>query len=397
MESNIKQAVILAGGLGTRLKPFTDDNPKPMYPVNRIPFIERLVMQIKSFGIDDIVILLGYLPNKVIDYLGNGDKYGLSIKYDITPVEYDTLERMNHAKDLLNESFLLMYCDNYCPIDYNKLVDDFNKNNPLIQLSVYDNSDNYTKDNVYVKDGKVLVYDKTHKESRLQGVEIGYAIVDKRILSYCDSSIKNLSQVFPILIEKGKLFATTTLHRYYSIGSFDRMKLTEEFFKDRKVVFLDRDGTLNVRPPKACYVEKEEDFIWIPGSMEAIKLLKNAGYITILISNQPGIARGNLTVETLDRIHEKMQSDLKKLDCSIDYIYYCPHNWDDGCDCRKPKPGLLYQAQKDLSLDLTKCILFGDDERDIKASDNANCPSVLVSEEYPLIEAVKDYLEGEKI
>lgn len=397
MESNIKQAVILAGGLGTRLKPFTDDNPKPMYPVNRIPFIERLVMQIKSFGIDDIVILLGYLPNKVIDYLGNGDKYGLSIKYDITPVEYDTLERMNHAKYLLNESFLLMYCDNYCPIDYNKLVDDFNKNNPLIQLSVYDNSDNYTRNNVYVKDGKVLVYDKTHKEDRLQGVEIGYAIVDKRILSYCDSSIKNLSQVFPILIEKGKLFATTTLHRYYSIGSFDRMKLTEEFFKDRKVVFLDRDGTLNVRPPKACYVEKEEDFIWIPGSMEAIKLLKDAGYITILISNQPGIARGNLTVETLDRIHEKMQSDLKKLDCSIDYIYYCPHNWDDGCDCRKPKPGLLYQAQKDLSLDLTKCILFGDDERDIKAADNANCPSVLVSEEYPLIEAVKDYLEGEKI
>ena len=397
MDSNIKQAVILAGGLGTRLKPFTDDNPKPMYPVNRIPFIERLVMQIKSFGIDNIIILLGYLPNKVIDYLGNGDKYGLSIKYDITPVEYDTLERMNHAKDLLNESFLLMYCDNYCPIDYNKLVDDFNKSNPLIQLSVYDNSDNYTKDNVYVKDGKVLVYDKTHKEDRLQGVEIGYAIVDKKILSYCDSSIKNLSQVFPILIEKGKLFATTTLHRYYSIGSFDRMKLTEEFFKDRKVVFLDRDGTLNVRPPKACYVEKEEDFIWIPGSMEAIKLLKDAGYITILISNQPGIARGNLTVETLDRIHEKMQSDLKKLDCSIDYIYYCPHNWDDGCDCRKPKPGLLYQAQKDLSLDLTKCILFGDDERDIKAADNANCPSVLVSEEYPLIEAVKDYLEGEKI
>ncbi len=397
MKSNINQAVILAGGLGTRLKPFTDNNPKPMYPIEGTPFIEKLVLQIQSFGITDVVILLGYLPDKIKDYLGDGKMYGLSIRYDITPVEFDTLERLNHASGMLDDNFLLMYCDNYCPIDYNKLINDFNANNSLIQLSVYDNADNYTKNNVYVKDGKVLVYDKTHKDKNLQGVEIGYAIVNKKIVSYCDNEIKNLSQVFPILIKKGKLFATITLHRYYSIGSFDRMKLTEEFFKSKKVVFLDRDGTLNVRPPKACYIENENDFVWLPGAIEAVKLLKNNGYIIVLVSNQPGIAKGNLTIDTLNKIHKKMQKDLKEHNCAIDYIYYCPHNWDDGCDCRKPKSGLLYKAQKDLSLNLTECVLFGDDERDIEAANNANCPAVLVSEDYPLIDAVKDLLKGETI
>lgn len=390
----INQAVILAGGLGTRLRPFTDTMPKPMYPINGIPFIDHLLNQVKSFGIKDVVILLGYLPDKVTDYVGDGKKYGLNITYDISPVEFDSGARLLHAKNLLDEKFLLMYCDNYCPIDFNRVVEEFFSNKADIQLSVYANKDNYTKSNLIINDdGLVTLYDKSRKSENLLGTEIGYSIVKKDVLNLFGNNDLNFSSaLFPELIKKKKLYATVTEHRYYSIGSFDRMHLTEEFFKNKKVVFLDRDGTLNVRAPKACYIENPKDFVWLDGAMEAINLLNDNDYITVLVSNQPGIARGNLTVEMLDKIHNKMQKDLKKIGAKIDYIYYCPHNWDEGCDCRKPKPGMLYQAQKDLSININNCILFGDDERDIAAADAANCKSVLITEEYPLIQAVKDYL-----
>ena len=117
-----------------------------------------------------------------------------------------------------------------------------------------------------------------------------------------------------------------------------------------------------------------------------------AGILTVLISNQPGIARGRFTEQDLGRVHERLQELLQENGASLDRIYYCPHNWDDGCDCRKPKPGMLYQAQHELSVDLTKCVLFGDDERDIMAGNAARVPSVMVSEQYPILQAVREYL-----
>lgn len=391
----IRQAVILAGGLGTRLKPFTNANPKPMYPINGIPFIEYLILQIKSFGIDNIIILLGYLPQKIIDYLGDGKKYNVNIFYDTISESYDTLDRLIHAKSMLEDEFLLMYCDNYCPIDFDRLVKNFYKHKADIELSVYDNTDSYTKNNVFVNtDGLVNTYDRLRTTNKLNGVEIGYAIVKRKVLDLEFSTDRNFSSVvFPKLVEEKKLFATMISHRYYSIGSFSRMPLTEEFFKQKKVVFLDRDGTINKRAPKACYIESPKEFVWLTGAKEAIKMLNDEGIITVLITNQPGIARGNLTSENLKLIHNKMQDDLSEIGAKIDYIYYCPHNWDEGCLCRKPKPGLLYQAQKELSLNLTECIFFGDDERDMEAAKAARVEGVLVSEEYPLIKAVKDYLE----
>ena len=398
--NDVKQAVILAGGKGERLKPFTDTMPKPMYPIDGVPFITRLIEQIKEFGIENIVILLGYMADKVVNELGDGSNYGVHITYDITPVEYDTGDRLLHAANKLDDSFLLMYCDNYCPIDFPRLVKEATENDAIIQMSVYSNKDGYTKNNIRMNDnGKLVdIYDKDRTAFGLQGVEIGYSIVRKEALNLVNDEVRNFTKaVFPKLVNMQKLYATVTDHRYYSIGSFARMPLTEEFFKEKKVVFLDRDGTINVRAPKACYIEKPEEFVWLDGAIDAIKLLNDNGVITILITNQPGIARGNLTLEDLNKIHEKMQNDLKKQGAHIDHIYYCPHNWDEGCDCRKPKPGMLYQAGRDLSLNLPECMLFGDDERDIEAANAARCMSTLVSEDYPLIAAVKDYLKKEKV
>lgn len=394
----IKQAVILAGGQGTRLKPFTNEHPKPMYAFNGKPFIEYLIEQVKSFGIEEVVLLLGYRADEIEAYLGDGKKYEMRIIYHITPVVYDTGNRVAAAMDLLNEDFLLMYCDNYCPIDFQKLEYDYNMNNAEVQITGYLNEDGYTKDNLMTSsDGRVLVYDKKRITQGLKGVDIGYALINKEAIQYIkdmEGTFNFEEVVYPRCISKQKLCVTLTKHRYYSIGSWQRIELTKRFFNNMKTVFLDRDGTINRKPPKACYVEKKEDFVWLEGAKEAILRLKQNNYRVILVSNQPGIARGNLNEETLAEIHDKMQSELKQeMGTTIDAIYYCPHNWDEGCNCRKPKPGMLYQAQKDYSLDLTKCILIGDDERDVEAGNQAGCVCYQVTEEKSLLDIVNDILD----
>ena len=396
MKQTINQAVIFAGGYGKRLAPFTDTNPKPMYPIEGKPYIEHLILQIKSFGISEVVMLLGYLPEKIMDYLGDGSKYGMTFHFVVTDVECETEKRILAANDLLQEHFLMMYCDNYCPVDYERLVDGYFTNNALIQITAYANRDGYTKNNLKIaEDGQVVNYDKKRISEGLQGVDIGYAIINKSVLNLTDDENNNFEAiVYPQVVSEERMYATVTEHRYYSIGSFERIELTKAFFKNQKFVFLDRDGTLNVRPPKACYVEKPEDFVWLDGAKEAVKKLNDNGYLVILISNQPGIARGNLTEKTLEEIHEKMKCDLERIGAHIDAIYYCPHNWDDGCFCRKPKPGMLYMAQRDYSLNLTKGFLIGDDERDIEAGESARVKSILVNDEYTVLNAVNDIVEG---
>ena len=198
MEYKVSQAVILAGGRGERLRPFTDILPKPMYPIGDIPFIVRLINQIKSFGIEKIVILLGYMADKVVSELGDGSNYGVEITYDIIPVEYDTADRLIHVRDKLDERFLLMYCDNYCPIDFDKLVSDAFFNDAMIQMSVYSNEDNYTKNNIKMNEDEKLVdiYDKTRTVVGLQGVEIGYSIVKKEVLDLVPEKYK-IRNLFP--------------------------------------------------------------------------------------------------------------------------------------------------------------------------------------------------------
>lgn len=393
---NITQAVIFAGGLGERLKPFTETNPKPMYRFNEKPFLEYLILQIKEWGIQDIIILLGYLPEKIKDYFGDGSNWGVSIRYVVTPVEYDTGYRLKAAEEYLNSTFLMMYCDNICPIDFERLKKDYKKNKALIQVTVYTNDDLYTKNNMRIReDGLVEAYDKKRLESNLKGVDIGYALVSKDVLTLMSPNNDNFEAVvYPKLVMEKRLYATVTKHRYYSIGSYERIDLTKQYLSGKKYIFLDRDGVTNERPPKAEYVCKPEDFKWLPGAKEALKKLNEAGYFSILISNQAGIARGVMTVDDFEKVQAKMVADLEKSGTQIGAVYYCPHGWDDNCECRKPKPGMLYQAQKDYSINLTECVLIGDDERDIITAHNANMKGILVTDEYSLSDAVNDVLNG---
>jgi D-glycero-D-manno-heptose 1,7-bisphosphate phosphatase len=263
-------------------------------------------------------------------------------------------------------------------------------------VTVYSNKDGSRKDNVRLDaDGYVRVYDRMRSQLGLQGVEIGYAIISNSALEYLSEKDTPFEEaVYPELIRRRQLLAYTTDHRYYSVGSHDRLPATEAFLRRNPSIILDRDGVLNERPPRGEYVRTAEEFTWLPGARDALRLLKQAGYTVIVVSNQAGIARGALTANDLQRIHDRMREETEAAGGGIDAVYYCPHHWDDGCECRKPRPGMIFQAQRDFNLDLSRTLVVGDDERDVQASEAAGCPSVLVSPELSLLDVVTDRISG---
>ncbi|MGH7340452.1 MAG: HAD-IIIA family hydrolase, partial [Candidatus Rokuibacteriota bacterium] len=229
--------------------------------------------------------------------------------------------------------------------------------------------------------------DKSCTSPGLQGVEISYALMTRSVLDLLtDDSVPFEVAVYPRLAERRQLLGHVTDHRYYSIGSHRRLPLTEAFFQRHPTVILDRDGVLNKRPPRAEYVKTWAEFEWLPGAREALRLFHEAGYRVIVVSNQAGIARGAMTEASLIEIHERMKAEAAAGGGRIDAIYVCPHNWDAGCECRKPKPGLLFQAQREHHLDLSRAWFVGDDERDGQAADAAGCPCVLLGEGEPLVD-----------
>jgi D-glycero-D-manno-heptose 1,7-bisphosphate phosphatase len=360
------------------------------------PFAEYLVEMLAGQGFDKILFLLGYLPEIIQDHFGDGRRWGIRIDYAVSDPELLTGSRVHLARSLLDECFLLLYCDNYWPLQFEKLWKRFSSASAHAMVTVYSNKDGSRKDNVRLDaDGYVRVYDRMRSQLGLQGVEIGYAIISNSALEYLSEKDTPFEEaVYPELIRRRQLLAYTTDHRYYSVGSHDRLPATEAFLRRNPSIILDRDGVLNERPPRGEYVRTAEEFTWLPGARDALRLLKQAGYTVIVVSNQAGIARGALTANDLQRIHDRMREETEAAGGGIDAVYYCPHHWDDGCECRKPRPGMIFQAQRDFNLDLSRTLVVGDDERDVQASEAAGCPSVLVSPELSLLDVVTDRISG---
>ena len=311
-------------------------------------------------------------------------------------MEYETGARLRAALGCLSDAFLLLYCDNYCPVDYQRLVKTFFRSGASLCLSAYANRDGYTRSNLLAApDGRVLVYDKQRQTPGLSGVDIGYALVRREAVERMPAQNGNFEAlVYPTLAREGKLYAAfyrapVLFHRF--LGAHcpcARVLLAAQ------VCLPGQDGTLNERAPRAQYITTPEAFIWLPGARQAVRKLKEAGYTVLLFTNQPGVARGAMTEADLAAVHEKMRRELQQAGADIDGIYCCTHGWDEGCPCRKPKPGLLYQAQRDWSFDLTHAVVFGDDARDEAAAHAAGCRFEGVSPQRPLLRAVEDYLEG---
>ncbi|HEV7200452.1 MAG TPA: HAD-IIIA family hydrolase [Candidatus Limnocylindria bacterium] len=383
-----RQAVILAGGRGTRMRPLTDDRPKPMIEFSGRPFMEYMVELLAEQGFERVLMLLGYLPDVIRDHFGDGSRFGIRIEYSVTDPDDLTGRRLQVADDLLDPLFMLIYCDNYWPLNMERMWDHYQRVGAPAMVTIYANQDGYSKGNTLVgADGLVQAYDRSRTSENLTGVEISYAIFPKRFLALLPADGAELVEeaVYPRLTADRLLGAHVSEHRYYSVGSMHRMPLTEAFFARRPTVILDRDGVLNERPPRAEYVRTPADFQWLDGSLEALRLFTDAGYQVVVISNQAGIGRGVMTESDLTAVHDRMVRQAADAGGRIDAIYHCPHDWDAGCTCRKPSPGMLFEAQHDLQLDLSRTPFIGDDERDGQAAYAAGAPYLAVDDSTSLL------------
>ncbi len=374
----ITQAVILAGGLGTRMRPLTLETPKPMILVAGKPFLERLIGLLKDQGITKIVIATGYLAEKIEDHFGDGSRFGVEIVYSRGDVDWETGKRITEALPLIEDEFLLCYGDNYVPFDLAEMEKQFRESGKLGMLTVYANQDNYTKSNVRVENGEIVLYDKKREAENLQGVEIGFSLFKKEVMQI--EGNQSVSVVIKKLAETGQLGAYVTGHPYVSISTIERLPRAEDFFAEKKIVLLDRDGVINHRRGQAQYVSTPEQLEFLPGVLESFKQLGEAGYKILIITNQPGIARGDLSETDLGAIHDKLRSAMEEQGVRESGIYYCPHNWDDGCPCRKPEPGMLFEAAQDHHLLLSQYYFVGDDERDVQAGQTAGTKTIFIGE-----------------
>lgn len=146
----------------------------------------------------------------------------------------------------------------------------------------------------------------------------------------------------------------------------------------RPAVLLDRDGTLNVRPPEHRYLTSADAFAWLPGAQRGAARLATAGYVLAVASNQRGVARGLVSPAVLSAIEGLIQRELHRHDCAIEAFRYCPHEESDQCDCRKPRPGLLLDLARDLDLDLSRSWMVGDSESDVLAGQAAGCRTAFI-------------------
>jgi len=372
----VTQAVILCGGLGTRMRPYTDLLPKPMIPVNGRPFLEYLVEQLRDQGIARIVLLTGYRAAQIESHFGDGSRFGVAITYSQGPVEWETGRRVWEARAQLDLCFLLLYADNFVPFRLSSLLEFHRAKGRMLSLLLSAKA----KGNIKVgDDGIVARYDPSRSGPDLDHVEIGFMVVERdAVLALIEEPDVSFSQVLERLAAQGQFAGLVSGDHYHSISDPQRWRLAEEYLRPKRILLIDRDGTLNVRPGQARYLSRWEDFQWMPGALEGLEALSKAGFSFALISNQAGVARGVVTQQQVDVINQRLRDQLAARGIVMPRVYVCPHDWDEGCACRKPAPGMFFQASRDLMLRLDRSFYLCDDPRDCQAAYNANSASVFI-------------------
>lgn len=405
------KVVIMAGGKGTRITSVASDIPKPMIKIGNKPVLEHELECLRDQGFTDIIITVSHLGHIIMDYFGDGSgvspatgkNFGVNIQYYFENEPLGNAGALFKIKDQLTEDFLLLNADALFDVDFNRFVDYHKNHGALVTLFAHANDHPY--------DSGLLIVDKenfvqqwlTKEDARPEYyrniVNGGLHVVSPKVLDIEINTEKvDLDrQILKPLAGTGKMLCYNSPEYAKDMGTPDRYYAACKDFAEGKIqgknlrnkqkaIFLDRDGTIN---KYVGYLRKPEEFELLPGVGEAIRKINASGYLAIVVTNQPVIARGEVTVDELQLIHNKMETLLGKEGAYLDGIYYCPHHPDKGfagevtelkidCECRKPKPGMLLKAARDFNIDLKQSWMIGDGQNDIKAGKIAGCKTVLI-------------------
>ena len=419
------KVVIMAGGKGTRISSVASDIPKPMIKVEGIPVLEREIECLKNQGFDDIILTVSHLGNIIMDYFGDGsgnspvtgEPFGVHIDYYFEEEPLGNAGALFKIKDKLTSDFLLLNADAMFDVDFNRFVAFHRKHGGLVTLFTHPNSHPYDSGLIIAnKNGSVekwLAKEDERPQYYRNRVNAGLHVINPEVLELVGINADSVGKVGvdgkPVKVDldrqllkplagTGKMFCYDspeyvkdmgTPERYYSVcKDCKEGRISAKNLKNKqKAIFLDRDGTIN---KYVGFLRNMNDFELIDGVAEAIRKINESGYLAVVVTNQPVIARGEVSFEELEEIHNKMETLLGKEGAYLDAIYYCPHHPHKAyeverpelridCDCRKPKPGMLLKAAADFNIDLSRSWMVGDGENDIQAGINAGCKTVLLS------------------
>lgn len=402
----MKQVVILAGGKGTRLRERLGDLPKPLIDICGKPLLERQIDLAKRHGYTHVLLLVNYASQHILDFCASRNNWGLSIDCIDDGEPRGTAGATLAVFPRLDKEFLLMYGDTMLEVDLTRFHN-FHCSRPdaAATLLLHPNDHPHDSDLVEMgEDGRITGFHPyPHQVGRYYPNLVNAALyyIRREALEPWRSSPETLDfgkDVFPSMLERGVLLLGYNSPEYIKdCGTPKRLdKVCADFLSGRlkrasldvpqKAVFLDRDGTIN---REVGHLSHHDQLEFLPGVEEAIKNLNNSVYRTIVVTNQPVLARGDCSSAGLKAIHDKMETLLGYRGAYLDRIYYCPHHPDRGfpeevpglkvdCDCRKPGTGMLERARREVNVDLTQSWLVGDSSVDMMTARRAGVRSVLV-------------------
>lgn len=400
------KVVIMAGGRGTRISELFPDIPKPMIPVCGIPVLEREISSLKEQGFTDIILTVGYKAESIMQHFGDGRKYGVQIEYFVEKEPLGNAGALFRIKDKLTEDFLLLNADAMFNVDFNRFVKFHKAHNGLVTLFTHPNNHPYDSGLIVANKEKKVEQWLTKEDKRPKyyqnRVNAGLHVINPEALDLKVTTDKvDLDrQVLKPLCSSGKIYCYNSPEYVKDMGTPERYETVCKDFENgtvearnlknkQKAIFLDRDGTIN---KYVGFLRNIEQFELLSGVSEAIRKINQSGYLAVVVTNQPVIARGEVTYTELQEIHNKMETILGKDGAYLDGIYFCPHHPDKGfkgevkelkinCNCRKPNPGLLLQAASDFNINLEQSWMIGDGKNDIQAGKNAGCKTVLIGDD----------------
>ena len=408
----------MSGGRGTRISELFPDIPKPLIPICGKPVLEHEIECLREQGFTDIILTVSHMADKIIEYFGDGSQLGVHIEYFVEDKPLGNAGALFRIKDKLTEDFLLLNADSVFNIDFNRFVAFHKEHNALATLFTHPNDHPYDSGLIIADEDKSvqkwLAKEDERPEFYKNRVNAGLHIISPKLLNN-EINLPKIDldrHLLKPLAGMGKMFCYDSPEYVKDMGTPERFEAVTRDFESGKVfarnlrnkqkaIFLDRDGTIN---KYVGFLRNIDDFELLPTAAEAIKQINRSGYLAIVVTNQPVIARGEVKFAELDEIHNKMETLLGKDGAYLDGIYFCPHHPDSGfkgevkelkfdCDCRKPKPGMLLQAAKDFNIDLEQSYMIGDGELDRGAGEAAGCRTKIIPTDGDLLKAINEILE----